>query len=306
MAYYTDQFYYIDPYSPPAAGSTMNPTQLTIQDRNGDSVIDTSHRDTINGVRVSSVYNGDQVTVMNGGGQQITITGVTFYLADGTKVFTPADGTKLHDATFVSSSWVPNSTQMNISQLGPPCFIAGTRIRTADGARPVERLRVGDRVETRDHGPQVVRWTGARTVPGTGCFAPIRFAPGAVGNDRPLLVSPQHRILLTGWRAELLFGEDEVLAAAKHLVNGTTIRPAPVAAVTYVHLMFDRHEIVTAEGAPSESFHPGDFILAGDGELRAEILGLFPELAGRMPARSWETARTVLKAHEAQLMAQAA
>lgn len=303
MALYTDQFYQLDPGNPPSTGSTFTVQNLSIDDRNNNNYLTAGDRDSINGSRITDVWNGDQITVIdNVTGQQITITGVTFYTRSGATYFTPTDGTKLHDMSFVSSNYVTQSTGVPIGNLGPPCFTAGTLIRTLSGLRPVETLQPGDLIVTRDHGPRPLHWIGRRRIEGTGRFAPIRFAKGAIGNDRELLVSPQHRMLISGWQAELLFGEDEVLAAAKHLINGTTIVQSPRRRVDYVHLMFDRHEIVEAEGVPSESFHPGDYMMSGDEELRDEIVSLFPELANLSAAAGWDTARCVLKAHEAQLL----
>ncbi|WP_417255418.1 Hint domain-containing protein [Celeribacter halophilus] len=182
------------------------------------------------------------------------------------------------------------------------CFGKGTRIATPYGARAVEDLKPGDLVLTMDNGLQPLRWVGARTVPATGRFAPIEITKGALGNERDLIVSPQHRMLLNGWRSEMLFNTSEVFAAAKHLVNGSTIREAQGGFVTYYHLMFDRHEVIFAEGAASESFHVSDYSLTGvaDG-AREELFALFPELRS-MPAQHGSTARQCLKAHEVQLL----
>lgn len=78
------------------------------------------------------------------------------------------------------------------------------------------------------------------------------------GATRPLLVSPQHRLLFTGYKAELLFGCDEVLVAAKHLLDGCDVVATEQAEVTYIHMMLDEHEVVYADGAATESFHAGD------------------------------------------------
>ncbi|WP_417272698.1 Hint domain-containing protein [Celeribacter halophilus] len=182
------------------------------------------------------------------------------------------------------------------------CFGKGTRIATPYGARAVEDFKPGDLVLTMDNGLQPLRWVGARTVPATGRFAPIEITKGALGNERDLIVSPQHRMLLNGWRSEMLFNTSEVFAAAKHLVNGSTIREAQGGFVTYYHLMFDRHEVIFAEGAASESFHVSDYSLTGvaDG-AREELFALFPELRS-MPDQHGSTARQCLKAHEVQLL----
>ncbi len=181
------------------------------------------------------------------------------------------------------------------------CFTAGTRILTPSGLRRIETLALGDLVMTHAHGPQPLRWIGQTATFGQGDHAPICFAPGSVGNDRALRVSPQHRMLVVDWRAELLFGEAEVLVPAKFLVGCPGVTVAPCEAVTYFHLMFDRHEMVLADGAWSESFFPGDLALASDAAQRAEIAALFPELLDRVTGYG-PTARRVLSQTETRAL----
>ncbi len=182
------------------------------------------------------------------------------------------------------------------------CFTRDTLIETETGHRAIQDIKVSDRVRTMDNGLQSVRWTGSRSVPGTAAFAPIRICKGALGNTRDLLVSPQHRMLITGRRAEMLFGEDQVLAPAKSLVNDSTIVRCEVEMAHYHHLLFDRHEIIFAEGCPSESFYLSDLSLSTqDAAQRDELLQLFPELCNR-DAAALPTARTVLKSHEATVL----
>lgn len=183
-----------------------------------------------------------------------------------------------------------------------PCFAAGTLIETDTGPLAIEALRPGDLVRTLDHGLQPLRWVGTRSVPGAGPLAPVTIAAGALGNYRDLVVSQQHRFLIRGWQAELHFGQPEVLIAAKHLVNGRTIRLHPRRRITYAHLALDRHEVIFAEGIATESLHLGAMALAAlDPNVRGEIMTIFPELA----ARSWhrETARPCLKGWEGRLVA---
>ena len=184
------------------------------------------------------------------------------------------------------------------------CFTAGTRIATCRGAVAVEYLRVGDMVQTRDNGLQPIRWIERRSVPGTGRFAPVEIStPVLMGLEAPLLVSPQHRVLFAGYRAELLFGQREVLASATHLVDGSAVRRVAMPVVTYVHFMFDQHEVVYSNGAASESFHPGGVALdAVDRAAREELFALFPELRCDVAAYG-DTARRCLKAYEARLLA---
>lgn len=184
------------------------------------------------------------------------------------------------------------------------CFTPGTRILTPAGARDILSLRPGDLVVTRDDGPQPVRWIGKRTVAGKGKLAPIRIAPNVLpGLSQPLLVSPQHRVLFEGYRSELLFGKTEVLASAKHLVDGVAVEKIPCDAVTYVHLAFDRHQIIYANGAATESFHVADQgVSAIADNVRDELFAIFPELRGNLTAYG-PTARSCLKAREAALLA---
>ncbi|WP_204112862.1 Hint domain-containing protein [Shimia biformata] len=176
---------------------------------------------------------------------------------------------------------------------GLACFVVGTLIDTPDGPRPIESLKPGDLVSTLDNGPMPLRWTGRRTVDGRDIHAPVRIAEGVFGARRDHFVSPQHRILVQGWRAELLFGEPQMLVPAKALINDGSIKRVPCRLVTYVHLLFDDHQVVTGDGVASESFFPGDEGLNGLGaDTQQELVSLFPELADK---RTWkgETARPV-------------
>lgn len=182
------------------------------------------------------------------------------------------------------------------------CFVRGTEIDTENGPVPVEHLKVGDLVRTADSGFQPLRWVGTRRVAAQGDFAPILFTKGAMGNDTDLRVSPQHRILLSGWRAELFFGQPEVLASAKSLVNGDTILREVGGEVEYFHILFDQHELVYSAGIETESFHPGQ---QGWESLshaaRTEILDLFPELRVKGVGGYGGAVRPMIKSHEARL-----
>lgn len=202
------------------------------------------------------------------------------------------------------SATLSDGTVVNFSEIENViiCFTHGTGILTPFGERPVEDLRPGDLVLTRDHGPQMLRWVGRRTVAGRGNLAPIRFAQGSFGNDRTLWVSPQHRMLYTGGLANLYFDAPEVMIPAKHLIDGHGITREEVEAVTYYHLLFDDHEVIWGNGAPSESFHPGaEGLNAIDVAAREELFQLFPELRAD-PNTYGRTARQVLKGYEARLL----
>ncbi len=192
-----------------------------------------------------------------------------------------------------------------------PCFTPGTLIATPQGERKVEELAVGDRIITRDNGMQAIRWIGRREMPGEELAAkehlrPVLIRQGALGNglpERDMLVSPQHRLLVANDRTALYFEEREVLVAAKHLTDMEGIDSVEVSHTSYIHIMFDQHEVILSDGTWSESFQPGDMSLAGVGDAsRDEILELFPELATRAGIEGYASARKSLKKHEARLI----
>ncbi|WP_172295040.1 Hint domain-containing protein [Pseudoruegeria sp. HB172150] len=189
-----------------------------------------------------------------------------------------------------------------------PCFTPGTLIATANGAVPVEDLQVGDKVMTRDNGFQPICWIGAKRLTGLDAaersdLRPVRIRADAFGNGLPardLMVSPNHRVLVASWQTALYFEEREVLCAAKHLINNRDVRAVPTVATTYIHFMFEHHEVVLSNGAWTESFQPGDFSLRGIGAAqRQEILDLFPELRTSLGLDSYLAARRVLTPGEA-------
>lgn len=195
----------------------------------------------------------------------------------------------------------------------PPCFTPGTRILTGTGYVPVEKLRPGDRVRTRDAGLQPLCWVGAVSFSAADmrarpAYSPVRIRAHAFGAGRPardLLVSPQHRILLRHWLAELHFGEREVLVPALHLVNGRSVlREQEPREVSYLHIMCEAHQVIWAEGLATETFLAGSAALAGVPEATlVELLALFPELAqpGALAARP---ARPILCGWEGRVLAE--
>ena len=184
------------------------------------------------------------------------------------------------------------------------CFTPGTMILTPAGERPIETLSVGDLVITRDDGPQPIRWIGSRMGPGTGKNAPIRFGAGGPFNARrPLLLSPQHRVLVEGFRAQLIWGEEEVLVAARHLVDDGTVRIAPQRTVTYIHMLFDCHQVIYAEGAAVETLHLGEEGLSAlSAAGREDLFATCPEFRGDL-GRFGDTARVCARGYEARLLA---
>ncbi|WP_268968520.1 Hint domain-containing protein [Palleronia pontilimi] len=192
-----------------------------------------------------------------------------------------------------------------------PCFTPGTLIATPKGERRVEDLREGDRVITRDNGIQEIRWMGEKRLT-RGELAkqpelkPVLIQAGSLGNglpERDMLVSPNHRMLVANDKTALYFEEREVLVAAKHLTGGAGIDQVQALGVSYIHFMFEQHEVVLSDGTWSESFQPGDYTLKGIGDAqRDEILKLFPELEHHEGIEGYQSARRTLKRHEAKLL----
>ncbi|WP_208350712.1 Hint domain-containing protein [Pseudaestuariivita rosea] len=185
------------------------------------------------------------------------------------------------------------------------CFAEGTKILTPRGEVAVEDLRVDDPVVTMDNGVQPIRWKSSRTLLAPDHLAPVQFNPGSLlGNDRPLVVSPQHRMLIAGYKAQLYFGEDEVLVPAKSLIDGQTVIQQKKRLVTYHHILFDDHQIVMSNGTPTESYNPGLYSLdALETKARNELFDLFPQLRAGVQGYGM-TARPSIKHSLARVLAQ--
>ncbi len=159
-------------------------------------------------------------------------------------------------------------------------FARGTTITMANGTqRAIEDLAQGDRVLTRDHGPQPIRWVGHATLRGVGAFAPVVIAAGAMGNAGDLIVSQHHRMFLYQRNRNPAVPTAEVLVQAKHLVNGEAIFLREGGFVDYFSLVFDQHEIIYAEGIPAESLMVSEATVARlPAELSSEVKARFPGL----------------------------
>lgn len=168
------------------------------------------------------------------------------------------------------------------------CFVGGTSIRTKNGEQPVETLEPGSVVATVDGSFKTLRLVLCQSVTAAAMaenpkLCPVKIGKGALGQGLPkrdLLVSRQHRMLVSTPVAARMFGTNSVLLSAIKLcaLPGISVVSAPCAA-TYFHLVFDQHEVVFAEGAPSESLFPGAQALATVGtKIQAEIKAIFPNL----------------------------
>lgn len=180
-----------------------------------------------------------------------------------------------------------HSATSRLAEVACASFVRGTRITLADGEqRAVEELRVGDRVLTRDDGPQPIRWIGQRTLRAAGAFAPILIRKGALHNANDLLLAPDHRVLVYQRRDRLGAGRAEVMVKVRHLVNGTTVVVRDGGFVEYVQLLLDDHQIVFAEGIAAES-------LLVDTRTRAALPAALGE-HGPRPHQAYEVREALL------------
>lgn len=227
--------------------------------------------------------DGQQYTVYGfnineGGGSSFgTVEGLVFL--GGVGGFPPINV----PLTVVSSAEGPSAPTDDLAV--PFCFGKGCMIETPSGAVPVETLKEGDWVLTVDRGAQQIKWTGSVTYHKAALDTDPRLRPvllrrGSLGKERPskdIHLSRQHRVLISGWQAELLFGEAEILVPALKLVNDSTILvDTQVTIITYYHILFEQHELLLSDGITSESFLPGlkETIAA---ETESEFLRFFPE-----------------------------
>lgn len=206
---------------------------------------------------------------------------------------------------------VPMLDRMSDQTGGVICFTKGTKILTPEGPRLVEELGEGDKLQTKDNGGQDILWIGQRRMTGARLHAmphlrPVRIKTGALCEGEPdedLLVSPDHRLLVKGPAATVLFNTPEVLVAAKDLVNDHNVLiEHGLREVTYIHMMLDRHQVVWANGVETESFHPANTSLNEvEKDQRKRLFEVMPELE-HDPQTYGDYARRNLSPSEAEIL----
>lgn len=183
-----------------------------------------------------------------------------------------------------------------------PCFTPGTAIATDRGLRPVEELQRGDKVVTRDNGLMRIEWVGRRDVSYhelSRCreIQPILVKADAFGDGFPsqdMIVSPNHRFLVGRDHAPFRSDGNEVLVAARHLIDHSKVKPVRSLGISYIHIMCNQHQVILAEGAWTESFHPDDQIMRSMGNRqRLELVELFPEIETIGASARFPSARPV-------------
>lgn len=204
------------------------------------------------------------------------------------------DTLALWDADEESSTAQPRRTPPGLTGLGPSVMV-----ETSEGPQPVEWLRAGDLLLTRDNGYQPVIWVGRTGINDTGALPPVRIYSGSLGNHRPehdLIVSPNHKLLLNSPMVGLHFGEDEVFAPASDIATEAEAAfEVPHSNYAYCHVLLANHEVILSEGIWIESLFPDEETLCFLGPDATQAIA---KKLGSKHATS-QTARMVLHTGEA-------
>ncbi|MDY7024826.1 MAG: Hint domain-containing protein [Pseudomonadota bacterium] len=210
---------------------------------------------------------GDTITIIDESGASIAID--TLYTPDANAATTGTENVGDDGVVYLAdgSQLVIKNFQF---QNEAPCFVTGTLINTAEGQKAIESLSIGDSVCTTDGQLETIKWIGKRAVAARFAGAhnqPICIQAGALAQGSPardLYVSPDHALFIDG-----------VLVQAQALVNGSTITQVEMTAdFTYYHIELDRHALIFAEGAETETFV--DAQARGKFDNAAEFEALYP------------------------------
>ena len=249
---------------------------------------DSTETVTISGTTYTNPRGGTYEFTFNDSGGTSHTEDFLMWHTGSNFIFAPLPGSSFDSGSVVTAlgGWQSWTTGFNWADV--TCFCAGSQIQTAIGPCNVESIQIGDIIKTQT-GSSEVRWVGRRTI-GFGelqaspKLLPVRIVAGALGGGLPkrdLLVSRQHRMSVRSKIAERMFGMYEVLVPSIKLIELPGIFvDETIESVEYFHLLFDRHEIIYAEGAPTESLFTGPEALKSlSPEAREEILTIFPEVA---------------------------
>lgn len=215
--------------------------------------------------------------MMGEGGDRVEI--LLLALPDGQRLALPLSPmAERTDYTLLRIEEAPADT--GLADLLCVSFARGTMITLATGAQmAIENLRPGDRVLTRDHGGQPIRWVGRATLRAVGPFAPVVITAGTLGNSGDLIVSQHHRMFLYQRQRRAGLPTSELLVQAKHLVDDERVFIREGGFVDYLSLVFENHEIIYAEGVPAESLMVNDATVSRlPAEFAEKVRESFPGL----------------------------
>ena len=269
--------------------SISGPTTGTVQQGVGN-ILNGTYSETTNTITAHtwsiSVQGTYGFATINSSGQ------LTYDLDDQHPVLKALDPGQTTTDVFqvrVTDMYGTSTMNVTITIQGNFCFAAGTRVKTAEGLRAIETVKVGDLVETLDRGLQPVRWVGrqshsAQVLQLAPKLRGIVIGKGALGHGLPradVCVSRHHRIMLQSDLAHRLFGQAQVLVPAHRLIGLPGVASCDYAGgIDYCHLLFDRHELLMVEGIAAETLFLGaqneidfaDKSLLCEGAMPAEYL----------------------------------
>ncbi|MGB5868620.1 MAG: Hint domain-containing protein, partial [Albidovulum sp.] len=285
--------------------------QDTIEGGAGDDFIELNSdgtRDTVvfgDGDGADEIYYFDMSDIGDGTTiDQFDVTGLTDANGNAVNAWdvvvsdTIGDGTGHAILTFpngesvtlygVTPDQVDSASALN--SIGIPCFTTGTMIATPNGETPVEELALGDMVTTLEHGPMPIRWAARSDISNQDAplpeqYVPVRIKPGNLGNQRALVVSPQHCILMANHDTSGTY-----YVRARHLAEETSLASYARRrnTVSYVHVLLDQHATLISNNIPSESFYPGPYAVENLSVLnRMRLFALIPDLASQPVAKAY-------------------
>lgn len=278
---------------------------------------DDAARDDNDHVDLSSFYNDATLAVWNASNPGRTFSNPLAWMradqADDGRL-QGAGGLRLENGGASVDAQLLSAENTNVV-----CFARGTRIATIKGQRRIETLSAGDLIWTVDGGYQPLRWVGSHPVAYVDGKLPknqipVRIAARELGLNTPsrdLIVSPNHRLLVSSRIILRVTGNEAVFIAAKHLVGlpgitqGTDLVDKAAAIFDYWHILFDQHHIVLAEGAASESLHTGKEALKSFDNAQIDAFTkMLPDVSAISDLYERPLARPELKGSEAKRLVQ--
>lgn len=246
---------------------------------NGDNLV---VYDPTNDEFIQATYNGDSLDDPTSGAGYSGFSSTATRSGSGEDFGTDQDGFSLQRG---SNGFINNETPTPGMQ--SICFASGTLLETSNGFKRIEELRSGDLLQTLDSGLQPIRWVFARRVTSSDLREDKALLPISIKSDtfdRPtnpgsLRVSRHHRILVAGKVAQRMFGQDQILVAAKDLLgcSGVSVDSA-IKGFFYFHVLMDEHQILNANGIAAESLLLGkEALKVMTPSALAELRILFPK-----------------------------
>lgn len=291
--------------------TTLVPVQITDDDPNLSSYFanDLNETITIGGATYTNARGGTyQLTFTDSSGASHT-EDLLLFSTGSNFIFIPLPGSNFDTGSVVTGLGGWQNWTTGFAWTDVVCFTKGTEIATPTGARLIETLNIGDLVITHDNGLKPIKWIGKKKITGARQYAfahlrPVKIKKDALGPNTPqkdIWLSPQHRVHHKSHQSAMQYGRNEVLIPAKGMINDTTIMTDnSLKTITYIHILFERHELVFADGLACESFHPGTLgIDAIDDAARTELFDIFPDLRCN-PGGYGSHARHPLSVTEAQ------